>query len=228
SYVDLVTLDLPDYDHHGRQDRLAEQLKQTFSVGASKASSGQNPGQSPHDNHREAGARLHARTTRRLTTRPSDTAAPKDSNYNGGRRLGSVELRPRLKGHLEFYNIRLIPPPPRRSGISPASCAIMRTIETFHRHMHERVTCSLLRLALAMGLPDRDARDGHLCDSSLRYIPYRTRPDGENRKHAHLYLRGHRDNGTLTFPAARCGAAAEARRRDRVAGCRGRGCTRPS
>ncbi|KAG5927691.1 hypothetical protein E4U42_001931 [Claviceps africana] len=43
-YVDLDTLDLSDYDRPGGQDRLAEQLKASIlKVGASKASSGQNP-----------------------------------------------------------------------------------------------------------------------------------------------------------------------------------------
>jgi isopenicillin N synthase-like dioxygenase len=70
--------------------------------------------------------------------------------------------------------------------------------------MHENVTHKLLRLiALVLGLHENSLVDGHLykanCDSSLRYMMYRARSEAENRTYKDLYLRGHSDNGTLTY-----------------------------
>lgn len=131
-------------------------------------------------------------------------AALEEGNYNGYRPLGSVEILPGLKDNLEFYNIFKFIPQTQRSQ-PPIIQDHWASIETFHRHMHQQVTYRLLRLlALVMELPDRDALvDGHLyeanCDSSLRYMMYRARTVDENRKYKDLYLRGHKDNGTLTY-----------------------------
>lgn len=70
--------------------------------------------------------------------------------------------------------------------------------------MHEDVTYKLLRLiALILELPEDTFVKGHLyeanCDSSLRYMMYRARTEAENKKYKDLYLRGHSDNGTLTY-----------------------------
>lgn len=130
-------------------------------------------------------------------------AALEEGNYNGYRPLGSVEILPGLKDNLEFYNIFKFIPQTQRTQPQ-----IIRDhwphIETFHRHMHEHVTYRLLRLlALVMELPEDTLVNGHLyeanCDSSLRYMMYRARTEEENRKYRDLYLRGHKDNGTLTY-----------------------------
>ncbi|KAG5927692.1 hypothetical protein E4U42_001932 [Claviceps africana] len=146
-----------------------------------------------------------------------------EGNYNGYRPLGSVEVLPGLKDNLEFYNIFKFIPQTQRD--QPRIIREHRDrIEAFHRHMHEHVTYRLLRLlALVLGLPDRDALvDGHAyeapCDSSLRYMLYRARTDDENRRYENLYLRGHKDNGTLTYVFQQPVAALQARRADDDAG----------
>ncbi|KAG5978978.1 hypothetical protein E4U55_005694 [Claviceps digitariae] len=201
SYVDLVTLDLADYDQPGGQGRLVEQLRESIltigffyitNIGLSQAQIDEQFAIAKHFFSLPPDEKLLYR------------AALEDGNYNGYRPLGSVEILPGLKDNLEFYNIFKFIPQTQRS--QPQTIRDhWASIEKFHRHMHQHVTYRLLRLlALIMELPDPDALvNGHLyeanCDSSLRYMLYRARTDHENRKYKDLYLRGHKDNGTLTY-----------------------------
>lgn len=83
--------------------------------------------------------------------------------------------------------------------------------------MHENVTRKLLRLvAHILELPEDVLVNGHRyeanCDSSLRYMMYRARSEAENEKYKGLYLRGHSDNGTLTYVFQQPVAALQVRR----------------
>lgn len=70
--------------------------------------------------------------------------------------------------------------------------------------MHQNVTYKLLRIIEhILDVPEDTLVKGHLyesnCDTSLRYMMYRARSEEENRKYKDVYLRGHSDNGTLTY-----------------------------
>lgn len=200
SYVDLITLDLSEYDKPGGKEKLAEQLRKSIhtvgffyitNIGLTQAQIDQQFAIAKEFFSLPPEEKLQYR------------AALEEGNYNGYRPLGSVEILPGLSDNLEFYNVFKFIPQTRRT-----QPRIIRDywaqIEKFHRHMHEHVTYRLLRLlALVAELPEDTLVNGHLyeanCDSALRYMMYRARTEEENRKYKDLYLRGHTDNGTLTY-----------------------------
>lgn len=127
-----------------------------------------------------------------------------EGNYNGYRPMACTEIQPGIYDNIESYNIfKFIPQTqrPQPDIIRQYS----RDIEKFQRHMHQNVTYKILRLlATLLEIPDDTLENGHSyesnCDSALRYMMYRTKSDDDdNIEHKNVYLRGHKDNGTLTY-----------------------------
>ncbi|KAG6041897.1 hypothetical protein E4U41_000743 [Claviceps citrina] len=214
SYVDLVTLDLSEYDKPGGKEKLAKQLRESIltvgffyitNIGLTQAQIDEQFAIAKHFFSTPPEEKLRYR------------AALEEGNYNGYRPLGSMEVLPGLRDNVEFYNIFKFVPQTQRSQPRIVRDHWAR-IERFHRHMHEHVTHRLLRLlALALELPEEESLvEGHLyeadCDSSLRYIMYRARTGEENDRYRGLYLRGHKDNGTLTYVFQQPVAALQVRR----------------
>jgi isopenicillin N synthase-like dioxygenase len=143
-------------------------------------------------------------------------AALEDGSYNGYRPLGAVEVLPGLHDNLEFYSTFKFVPQTRRTQ-PQVILDHAAEIEEFQRHMHEKVTSKLLGLMEhILELPEATLVKGHLyeanCDSSLRYMMYRARSEAENQEYKDLYLRGHSDNGTLTYVFQQPVAALQVRR----------------
>ncbi|EFZ02964.2 isopenicillin N synthase-like protein [Metarhizium robertsii] len=213
SYADLVTLDLSEYDKPGGMERLADQLRQAAHTIGFFYITNIGLTQSQIDQQFAIAKAFFALTpSEKLQFR----APLEDGNYNGYRPLGSVEILPGLDDNLEFYNVfKFLPqtqrPQPQIIGQYASQ------IEHFQRHMHENVTRKLLRLvAHILELPEDVLVNGHRyeanCDSSLRYMMYRARSEAENEKYKGLYLRGHSDNGTLTYVFQQPVAALQVRR----------------
>ncbi|KHN96357.1 Oxoglutarate/iron-dependent oxygenase [Metarhizium album ARSEF 1941] len=232
SYADLITLDLAEYDKPGGKEKLASQLGQTVhTTGSHLPPSGRggipdialkgffyitNIGltQAQIDEQFAIAKSFFALPTpEKLRFR----APLEDGNYNGYRPLGAVEVLPGLRDNLEFYSVFKFTPRTQRSAQPQVIREHASEIELFQRHMHENVTRKLLALiALALQLPADELVKGHRydanCDSSLRYMMYRARSEADNKKYKDLYLRGHSDNGTLTYVFQQPVAALQVRR----------------
>ncbi|KAK2593691.1 hypothetical protein QQS21_008599 [Conoideocrella luteorostrata] len=200
SYANLTTLDLSEYDKPGGKEKLAEQLRDTIHTIGFFYITNIGLTQSQIDQQFAIAKEFFSCSPEeKLQYR----APLEEGSYNGYRPLGSVEVLPGLHDNLEFYNVFKFIPQTQR----PQPQIILdywKQIEIFHRHMHQDVTCKLLTLlAIILGLPEDTLVNGHSyeanCDSALRYMMYRARTADENRKYKDLYLRGHTDNGTLTY-----------------------------
>ena len=77
-------------------------------------------------------------------------------------------------------------------------------IEKFHRHVHQHVAYTVLRLiANVLEIPEDFLVDNHLyeekCSSFLRYVKYHARSPEVNEKYKEIFVRGHTDFGSVTF-----------------------------
>ncbi|OAA34063.1 Oxoglutarate/iron-dependent oxygenase [Metarhizium rileyi] len=200
NYADLITLDLAEYDKPGGKERLADQLRETAHTIGFFYITNIGLTQSQIDQQFAIAKAFFALSpSEKLQFR----APLEEGNYNGYRPLGSVEILPGLYDNLEFYNVfKFLPQTQRRQPQIISDYASQ--IQGFQRHMHENVTYKILHLiALILGLPSDTLVKGHRyeanCDSSLRYMMYRARSKADNEKYKDVYLRGHSDNGTLTY-----------------------------
>lgn len=130
-------------------------------------------------------------------------AVLEDGNYNGYRPLGMIEQFPGLRDNWECYHVFKFIEEQQR-----AHPAIVREhyaeIEKFHRHVHEKVAYTVLRLiATVLEIPEDFMVDNHLyeenCSSFLRYVKYHARSAEINEKFKEIYVRGHTDFGSVTF-----------------------------
>ncbi|KAI9925395.1 hypothetical protein ASPWEDRAFT_41483 [Aspergillus wentii DTO 134E9] len=212
-YADLVTLDMAEFDRPGGKERLAEQLKETAHRVGFFYITNFGLSQAQIDQQFAIAKQFFALPEEE---RMKYRAPLEDGNYNGYRPLRSIEIFPGLYDNLEFYNIFKFIPQTQRSQ-PEIFRQYWAEIEKFHRHMHENVSYKLLRLlAIILELPEDQLVDGHRyeanCDSSLRYMMYRARTEEENSKCRDTYLRGHTDNGTITYVFQQSVAALQVKR----------------
>ncbi|KAF3927951.1 hypothetical protein ABW20_dc0108655 [Dactylellina cionopaga] len=214
-YTDLVTIDLSEYDTPGGPQKLAAQLKEAVHQVGFFYITGFGLSQDQIDRQFAIAKEFF---TLPEEQRVSFRAALEEGIYNGYRPLGAIEILPGLRDNIEFYHIyKFIP---QFDRVHPD---IIRQhyqeIERFHRHMHEQVSHKLFRiLAIILEIPEDYLVNGQLydskCDSGLRYMCYRARSPEENQDFKNLYLRGHSDNGTLTFVFQQPVAALQVRKHD--------------
>jgi isopenicillin N synthase-like dioxygenase len=199
-WADLVTLDLSQFDAPGGKTKLAAQLNKAIQeIGFFYIA---NIGLTSEQVDRQfaIGKKILDLPEEEKLKHRADL---EDGSYNGYRPLGSIEILPGLYDNVEFYNVfKFIE---RYQREHPAIVEQhYAEIETFHRHIHEKVVFQLLQLiAIILEIPEDTLTAGHAYDdaseSFLRYMRYRNRSSGENSKFQELYLRGHTDFGSLTF-----------------------------
>jgi isopenicillin N synthase-like dioxygenase len=199
-WADLVTLDLSQFDVPGGKAKLAAQLDKAIQeIGFFYIA---NVGLTLEQVDRQFAIGqtiLDLPETEKLKYR----ADLEGGSYNGYRPLGSIEILPGLYDNVEFYNVFKFTDQYKREH-PEIVLQHYAEIETFHRHIHERIVFQLLQLiAIILEIPEDSLTVGHSYDdaseSFLRYMRYRNRSISENSKFQELYLRGHTDFGSLTF-----------------------------
>ncbi|MCJ1471142.1 hypothetical protein MMC07_009790 [Pseudocyphellaria aurata] len=126
-----------------------------------------------------------------------------EGDYNGYRPLGMIEQFPGQRDNWECYHVFKFIPEHQR----PHPAVVLNhyaEIEKFHRHVHENVAHTVLRLiANVLEMPEDFMVNHHLyednCSSFLRYVKYHARSPEINEKYKETYVRGHTDFGSVTF-----------------------------
>ncbi|KAI0014489.1 hypothetical protein F4779DRAFT_612777 [Xylariaceae sp. FL0662B] len=199
-WVDLVILDLSQFDQPSGKQKLAAQLFDAIQKIGFFYVTNFGLTQEQVDRQFAIGKEVFKLPTEEKLKYRADL---ENGGYNGYKPLGLREVRPGVYDNTEIYNIPKFIPAYERPH--PAVINENRTeIEAFARHIHEHIAGKLLVLfALILELPEDFFLQRHRYDEKsdchLRYMKYHHRTPEQNRALENVWVKGHTDFGSLTL-----------------------------